>query len=71
MKGDLPEATNMVMGHEGELSNIFCSVVVFFRLSKGYYLSPGYLPHHILDEDTEITLRAFEEIQKEIRCRRL
>ncbi|MEO8413916.1 MAG: aminotransferase class I/II-fold pyridoxal phosphate-dependent enzyme [Ginsengibacter sp.] len=65
MKGDLPEATNMVMDMR-ENYNIFCSVVVFPVIPKGqiiYRLIPT-AAHS--DEDTEITLTAFEETKKKL-----
>jgi glycine C-acetyltransferase len=65
MKGDLPEATNMVMDMR-ENYNIFCSVVVFPVIPKGqiiYRLIPT-AAHS--DEDTEITLKAFEETKKKL-----
>ena len=65
MKGDLPEATNMVMDMR-ENFNIFCSVVVFPVIPKGqiiYRLIPT-AAHS--DEDTDITLHAFEETKKKL-----
>jgi glycine C-acetyltransferase len=65
MKGDLPEATNMVMDMR-ENYNIFCSVVVFPVIPKGqiiYRLIPT-AAHS--DEDTDITLRAFEKTKKKL-----
>lgn len=65
MKGGLPEATNMVMDMR-ENYNIFCSVVVFPVIPKGqiiYRLIPT-AAHS--DEDTELTLKAFEETKKKL-----
>lgn len=65
MKGDLPEATGMVMDMR-ENYNIFCSVVVFPVIPKGqiiYRLIPTSVH---TDEDTDITLRAFEETKKKL-----
>jgi glycine C-acetyltransferase len=65
MKGDLPEATNMVMDMR-ENYNIFCSVVVFPVIPKGqiiYRLIPT-AAHS--DDDTDITLHAFEETKKKL-----
>ncbi len=65
LKGDLSEATNMVMDMR-ENYNIFCSVVVFPVIPKGqiiYRLIPT-AAHS--DEDTEITLKAFEETKKKL-----
>jgi len=65
MKGDLPEATNMVMDMR-ENYNIFCSVVVFPVIPKGqiiYRLIPT-AAHS--DDDTDLTLHAFEETKKKL-----
>jgi 7-keto-8-aminopelargonate synthetase and related enzymes len=65
MKGDLPEATNMVMDMR-ENYNIFCSVVVFPVIPKGqiiYRLIPTAAHSY---EDIDITLKAFEETKKKL-----
>jgi glycine C-acetyltransferase len=65
MKGDLPEATNMVMDMR-ENYNIFCSVVVFPVIPKGqiiYRLIPTAVHS---EDDTDITLHAFEETKKKL-----
>jgi glycine C-acetyltransferase len=65
MKGSLPEATGMVMDMR-ENYNIFCSVVVFPVIPKGqiiYRLIPT-AAHS--DEDTDLTLKAFEETKKKL-----
>ena len=65
MKGDLPEATNMVMDIR-ENYHIFCSVVVYPVIPRGqiiYRLIPT-AAHS--DEDTDITLKAFEETKKKL-----
>lgn len=65
MKGDLPEATGMVMDMR-ENYHIFCSVVVFPVIPKGqiiYRLIPTSVH---TDEDTDITLKAFEETKKKL-----
>jgi glycine C-acetyltransferase len=65
MKGSLPEATGMVMDIR-ENYNIFCSVVVFPVIPKGqiiYRLIPT-AAHS--DEDTDVTLKAFEETKKKL-----
>ena len=65
MKGTLPEATGMVMDMR-ENYNIFCSVVVFPVIPKGqiiYRLIPT-AAHS--DEDTDLTLNAFEETKKKL-----
>ncbi len=65
MKGDLPEATNMVMDIR-ENYHIFCSVVVYPVIPRGqiiYRLIPT-AAHS--DEDTDLTLKAFEETKKKL-----
>lgn len=65
MKGDLPEATGMVMDIR-ENYNIFCSVVVYPVIPKGqiiYRIIPTAVH---TDEDTDITLNAFEETKKKL-----
>ena len=65
MKGDVPEATAMVKDLR-ENYNIFCSIVVYPVIPKGqiiYRLIPT-AAHS--DEDTELTLRAFDETKKKL-----
>ncbi len=65
LKGDLPEATGMVMDIR-ENYNIFCSVVVYPVIPKGqiiYRLIPTAVH---TDEDTDITLKAFEEAKQKL-----
>ena len=65
MKGDLPEATAMVMELR-ETYRIFCSIVVYPVIPKGeiiYRLIPT-AAHS--DEDVDITLKAFEEAKKKL-----
>jgi glycine C-acetyltransferase len=65
MKGDVPEATQMVMDLR-ENYGIFCSIVVYPVIPKGdiiYRLIPT--ASHT-DEDIELTLRAFEETKKKL-----
>jgi glycine C-acetyltransferase len=65
MKGDVPEATAMVLDLR-ENYNIFCSIVVYPVIPKGqiiYRLIPT-AAHS--DEDTELTLHAFEETKKKL-----
>lgn len=65
LKGDLPEATGMVMDIR-ENYNIFCSVVVYPVIPKGqiiYRLIPTAVH---TDEDTDITLKAFEEAKHKL-----
>jgi glycine C-acetyltransferase len=65
MKGDLPEATGMVVDMR-ENYNIFCSVVVFPVIPKGQIIF-RLIPTAVhTDEDTEITLNAFEETKKKL-----
>ncbi len=65
MKGDLPEATGMLMDLR-ENYNIFCSVVVFPVIPRGqiiFRLIPTAVHN---DEDIEVTLIAFEETKKKL-----
>ncbi len=65
MKGDLPEATGMVMDIR-ENYNIFCSVVVFPVIPKGQIIFRLIPTAAHTDEDTDITLKAFEETKKKL-----
>jgi glycine C-acetyltransferase len=65
MKGDVPEATNMVMDLR-ENYHIFCSIVVYPVIPKGdiiYRIIPT-AAHS--DEDIELTLNAFDEAKKKL-----
>lgn len=65
MKGDVPEATNMVMDLR-ENYKIFCSIVVYPVIPKGdiiYRLIPT-AAHS--DEDIDTTLEAFEAVKKKL-----
>jgi glycine C-acetyltransferase len=65
MKGDVPEATQMVMDLR-ENYHIFCSIVVYPVIPKGdiiYRLIPT--ASHT-DEDIELTLKAFEATKKKL-----
>jgi glycine C-acetyltransferase len=65
MKGDIPEATEMVMDLR-ENYRIFCSIVVYPVIPKGdiiYRLIPT-ASHS--DEDIDLTLKAFEETKKKL-----
>jgi glycine C-acetyltransferase len=65
MKGDVPEATQMVMDLR-ENYNIFCSIVVYPVIPKGdiiYRLIPTAV-HSF--EDIDLTLKAFEETKKKL-----
>ena len=65
MKGDLPEATGMVMDIR-ENYNIFCSVVVFPVIPKGQIIFRLIPTAAHSDEDVDITLKAFEETKKKL-----
>ncbi len=65
MKGDVPEATAMVMDLR-ENYHIFCSIVVYPIIPKGdiiYRIIPT-AAHS--DEDIELTLQAFSETKKKL-----
>ena len=65
MKGDVPEATQMVMDLR-ENYHIFCSIVVYPVIPKGeiiYRLIPTSV-HSF--EDIDVTLKAFEETKKKL-----
>src|SRR4051812_7529758 len=65
MKGDVPEATSMVMDLR-ENYHIFCSIVVYPVIPKGdiiYRLIPT-ASHSF--EDIDVTLKAFEETKKKL-----
>jgi glycine C-acetyltransferase len=65
MKGDVPEATQMVMDLR-ENYQIFCSIVVYPVIPKGdiiYRLIPT-ASHSF--EDIDLTLKAFEETKKKL-----
>jgi glycine C-acetyltransferase len=65
MKGDVPEATQMVMDLR-ENYHIFCSIVVYPVIPKGdiiYRLIPT-ASHSF--EDVDLTLKAFEETKKKL-----
>ncbi|MEO7801586.1 MAG: aminotransferase class I/II-fold pyridoxal phosphate-dependent enzyme [Ginsengibacter sp.] len=65
MKGDLPEATGMLMDLR-ENYNIFCSVVVYPVIPRGQIIF-RLIPTAVhTDEDTELTLIAFEETKKKL-----
>ena len=65
MKGDVPEATSMVMDLR-ENYHIFCSIVVYPVIPKGdiiYRIIPT-ASHSV--EDINLTLKAFEETKKKL-----
>lgn len=65
MKGDLPQATGMLMDLR-ENYNIFCSVVVFPVIPKGQIIFRLIPTAAHTDEDTELTLKAFEETKNKL-----
>ncbi len=65
MKGDLPEATGMVVDIR-ENHNIFCSVVVFPVIPKGQIIFRLIPTAAHTDEDIELTLKAFEATKKKL-----
>ncbi len=65
MKGDVPEATAMVMDLR-ENYNIFCSIVVYPVIPKGQIIYRLIPTAAHTDEDTELTLNAFEETKKKL-----
>ncbi|MEO6949159.1 MAG: aminotransferase class I/II-fold pyridoxal phosphate-dependent enzyme [Ginsengibacter sp.] len=65
MKGDLPEATGMVMDIR-ENYNIFCSVVVFPVIPKGQIIFRLIPTASHSDADTDATLDAFEAAKKKL-----
>ncbi|MEP6926624.1 MAG: aminotransferase class I/II-fold pyridoxal phosphate-dependent enzyme [Ginsengibacter sp.] len=65
MKGDLPEATGMVVDLR-EHYNIFCSVVVFPVIPKGQIIFRLIPTAAHTDEDIDITLSAFAETKKKL-----
>ena len=65
MKGDLPEATGMVMDIR-ENYHIFCSVVVFPVIPKGQIIFRLIPTAAHSDEDTDITLKAFEACKRKL-----
>ena len=65
MKGDLPEATGMVMDIR-ENYHIFCSVVVFPVIPKGQIIFRIIPTAAHTDEDTDLTLAAFDACKKKL-----
>ncbi|HEX4852343.1 MAG TPA: pyridoxal phosphate-dependent aminotransferase family protein, partial [Puia sp.] len=65
MKGDVPEATAMVMDLR-ENYGIFCSIVVYPVIPKGHIIY-RLIPTAVhTDADIQATLRAFEETKKKL-----
>ena len=65
MKGELPEATAMVMDLR-ENYHIFCSIVVYPVIPKGDILFRIIPTAAHSDEDVDLTLKAFEEAKKKL-----
>ncbi len=65
MKGDVPEATAMVLDLR-ENYNIFCSIVVYPVIPKGQIIYRLIPTAAHTDEDTELTLHAFDETKKKL-----
>ena len=65
MKGDLPQATGMLMDLR-ENYNIFCSVVVYPVIPRGQIIFRLIPTAAHSDEDTELTLKAFDETKKKL-----
>ena len=65
MKGDVPEATQMVMDLR-ENYHIFCSIVVYPVIPKGDIIYRIIPTAAHTDEDIEKTLHAFEETKKKL-----
>ncbi len=65
MKGDVPEATQMVMDLR-ENYHIFCSIVVYPVIPKGDIIYRIIPTASHSDEDIELTLKAFEETKKKL-----
>ncbi len=65
MKGELPEATSMVMDLR-ENYHIFCSIVVYPVIPKGDIIYRIIPTASHTDEDIELTLKAFEATKKKL-----
>ena len=65
MKGDVPEATAMVMDLR-ENYNIFCSIVVYPVIPKGQIIYRIIPTAAHTDEDIQLTLEAFEATKKKL-----
>ena len=65
MKGDVPEATAMILDLR-ENYNIFCSIVVFPVIPKGQIIYRLIPTASHTDEDIELTLRAFSATKKKL-----
>ena len=65
MKGNVPEATAMVMDLR-ENYHIFCSIVVYPVIPKGDIIYRIIPTAAHTDEDIDVTLKAFEETKKKL-----
>ena len=65
MKGDVPEATSMVMDLR-ENYHIFCSIVVYPVIPKGEIIYRIIPTAAHSEEDIDLTLKAFEETKKKL-----
>jgi len=65
MKGDVPEATSMVMDLR-ENYGIFCSIVVYPVIPKGHIIYRLIPTAEHTDEDIRLTLKAFEDTKKKL-----
>ncbi|MDQ6814388.1 MAG: aminotransferase class I/II-fold pyridoxal phosphate-dependent enzyme, partial [Bacteroidota bacterium] len=65
MKGELPEATSMVMDLR-ENFHIFCSIVVYPVIPKGEIIFRIIPTAAHSKEDIDLTLKAFEETKKKL-----
>jgi glycine C-acetyltransferase len=65
MKGDVPQATAMVMDLR-ENYHIFCSIVVYPVIPKGEIIYRIIPTAAHSDEDVDLTLKAFEETKKKL-----
>ncbi len=65
MKGDVPEATSMVMDLR-ENYHIFCSIVVYPVIPKGDIIFRIIPTAAHSEEDVDLTLKAFDEAKKKL-----
>lgn len=65
MKGDVPEATAMILDLR-ENYHIFCSIVVFPVIPKGQIIYRLIPTAAHTDEDIELTLQAFSETKHKL-----
>jgi len=65
MKGDVPEATAMILDLR-ENYNIFCSIVVYPVIPRGQIIFRLIPTAAHTDEDIELTLQAFSETKRKL-----